>query len=72
MAAIDEMPLAKVGASTDVNAIRAIINGIFWDWFVLHQNNKVKTVNFWIIHRTMYVRDFKDLFVLLVGPSPRA
>lgn len=71
MPAIDEINLqAAVNSTTDAEWIRGFIKAELWDWFEAHKDDKVKTVNFWIIHRTIYVRDLQAVFELILGPRP--
>lgn len=70
MAAIDEMPVARLSSATASNDIKKIINVMFWSWYVANQNLKVVTVKWLFISKTLYVRDLKVLFELLVGPEP--
>lgn len=71
MAALDEMAVGRLSTETSPDTIKRIINEMFWNWYILHQNNKVTTVKVWFIKKTVYVRDLESVFVLLVGPNPR-
>ena len=71
MPAIDEINIQPVvDSTTDGNIIKDYVKAQLWDWLLDHENEVVKTVSFWFIHRTIYVRDFEPLAVLLLGPRP--
>ena len=79
MAALDEVRINR-GAATNADLagidpavfsiVKSYIAAELWKWFAVHQNQAVKTINFWFIHRTIYVRDLRQVFVLILGPDP--
>lgn len=70
MAALDEVNIqAVVDSTNNGDIIRSFLKAELWAWYDQHKNDEVKTVNFWIIHRTIYVRDLYQIFILLLGPE---
>ena len=67
MYAVEEVNVSGLVAGTNAEGIREEIAAIFWAWFNNHRDQKVTTVKFWFISKTVYVRDLYDLFVLLFG-----
>lgn len=71
MAALDEMNVGRLAPEQQESTVKRIINELFWNWFFLNQNRKVTAVKIWFFKKSVYVRDLKSIFELLVGPNPR-
>jgi hypothetical protein len=69
MAAIEEVNLLGLSSFAEDSDRRRIIGAAFWMWFHGHQDDKVTTIKVWFISRTVYVRDLRQIFVLLFGPE---
>lgn len=68
---IDQINLQPVVDTTsDSGIIKDYFKDEMWKQFRLHENDKLRTINFWFIHRTVYVRDFEPFLVLFLGPEP--
>lgn len=71
MAALDEMNVGRLAPEQQESTVKRIINELFWNWFFLNQHRKVTAVKIWFFKKSVYVRDLKSIFELLVGPNPR-
>ncbi len=70
MAAIQEINLSGLnGLYVDEESKKEVIGRAFWAWFHAHQDNKVTTIKVWFFNKTVYVRDLRQIFVLLFGPE---
>jgi hypothetical protein len=70
MAAIHEVSLIGLnGMYVDEESKKEVIATAFWGWFHSHQDDKVTTVKVWFFSKTVYVRDLRQIFILLFGPE---
>lgn len=70
MAVLDLIDTNEVANATyNPELIRQTIGKFFWLWFDQHIDDEVTTVSFWFIHRTIRVRDLREVFILLFGPQ---
>ena len=67
---INEVDLSGLAPESSVDYIRTTLNLLFWSWYVNNTERKLTTVSWWIISKTIYVKDLKDVFALLFGPQP--
>lgn len=66
MAAIHEVQLSATGTSgVDKSAVAAAL----WKWLRQHKDDKVYTINFWIIRKTLTFGDLFPVFTLILGPD---
>jgi hypothetical protein len=49
---------------------RKVVADVFWSWFESNHDTKVTTVQFWIVKKSIFVRDLRSIFELLFGPQP--
>lgn len=70
MYAVEEIDTTGLANTTNEDEIRKSISAMFWMWYQTHAEQKVTTVKFWFISKTVYVRDLHSLFQLLFGPQP--
>lgn len=67
---INEADLSGLAPGTSVDYIRSTLNMLFWSWYATNEDRKLTTVKWWIISKTVYVKDLHDVFALLFGPQP--
>ena len=71
MAALDNLNYSSTMKGIPWSTIRPLIAELFWQWFHDNYDDKLTIIRFWIIRKTIYVRDLHDVFVILFGPEPR-
>jgi hypothetical protein len=50
--------------------VKDILALIIWRWFEANLDRKLTTIKlFWILKKSIYVRDLRDIFTLLFGPQ---
>lgn len=47
-----------------------VLAPLFWAWFRAHRDDKLVTVHFLFIRKTITVSNVEGVFVLLFGPPP--
>lgn len=57
------------GAPLDVDELE-YLGGYFWNWYALHENDRIATIKFIFISQTIRVYHARPLFTLLFGPEP--
>jgi hypothetical protein len=78
MAAIDEFQtyqeLAHIQEIPDwvKPLIKATVAKFFWTWYHQHENDKIVSIGWWIIKKTVRVRDIHGVFVLLFGEETQS
>lgn len=50
--------------------IQSAVAKFFWAWYHLHENDKIVSIGWWFIKKTVRVKDIHGIFVLLFGPEP--
>jgi len=63
-----EVNLTGVEESQDLDFIRELISKAFWAWYALNTERKITTIRWWVIRKTVYVKDLSGVFELLFGP----
>lgn len=66
MAVIHDITIQPTALATD-SAIRAAIAAEFWRWYAAHEETEITRINWWVIHKTVRVKDVRPVFVLLFG-----
>jgi hypothetical protein len=67
MAAVNDVDVSGLAATSDESVIRTAISAQFWQWYHKHKDVVVLTVGWWIIRREVCVSDMHALFILLFG-----
>lgn len=67
---IDEADLSGLAPESTTDYIKKTLNAIFWSWYSMNEDRKLTTVRWWIISKTIYLRDLKEVFALLFGDEP--
>lgn len=71
MSALEEVNLLDFTIKQrDQDRFKKIVSDVFWSWFESNLDTKVTTVQFWIIKKSIFVRDLRSIFELLFGPQP--
>lgn len=69
MSALNEVYKSVIIPESVKEQTKAFINKLFWEWFHQNYNRKLTTIKFWIISKSIYVRDLRDIFTILFGPE---
>lgn len=78
MSALQEMDFTSIQSmklnlntnEQNQDLIRNAIAVLFWTWFFLNADRKLTTLRWWIIKKTIYLKDLQDIFVILFGEPP--
>lgn len=62
-------PPNSAGTPVDLDELD-YLGKYFWDWYAMHENDKIATIRFLFISQTIRVHHAKPLFTLLFGPNP--
>ena len=67
MAAVEDVDVSGLAATTDEAEIRSGISKMFWAWYHKHKDVVVLTVGWWIVRKEVCVSDMHALFIMLFG-----
>ena len=67
MAAIHEVRVASTSGASEVD--KTALAAALWQWLRQHRNDKVYTINFWIIRKTLTFGDLFPVFTMILGPN---
>ncbi len=68
--------LTDVAASNEIpdelkKFVMETVGGLFWNWYHVHANDRILSVGWWIIKKTVRVKDLYSVFVMLFGSEPQ-
>ena len=67
MAVLSQINLKEAELSTNVDFIKSLIAREFWIWYEQHKEDKIVSVGFLFLRKTVRVRNIKFVFELLFG-----
>jgi hypothetical protein len=69
MSVLHELDVSSIAKSANEAFIREMVSKLFWTWYFSNQDKKLTTVSWWIVKKTIYVRDIRGVFEILFGPA---
>ena len=74
MAAINEIRVNLASANVPpevIGAVKSAFAVAFWQWYRINKTDRLVTIKWWFIRKTIRVGDLHDVFEMLFGPETK-